>query len=238
MALPFIVGPHQCSLTQGPDGRPQVEVVLRIRLPLAEFFDALLLTLAEQHPLFPQGGHEPDPTSIAPVKAGLQATERRSPPLKEEASPKRKTAGRMQPKKPAHPPTQVTPADPTHEKLLAVLSQAALRSGGALLLLQIPHLLTLGGRRGRQPWHRPMTGLPDRPQAVGSRHSSASHMGMFTIVLRKTARKSIYHRRVHLHTQRSALSSEPEKRLNAPLPHSSMGPHNCLHLSLQTFGSE
>ena len=57
MALPFIVGPHQCSLTQGPDGRPQVEVVLRIRLPLAEFFDALLLTLAEQHPLFPQGGH-------------------------------------------------------------------------------------------------------------------------------------------------------------------------------------
>ena len=38
MALPFIVGPHQCSLTQGPEGRPQVEVVLRIRLPLAEFF--------------------------------------------------------------------------------------------------------------------------------------------------------------------------------------------------------
>ena len=37
MALPFIVGPHQCSLTQGPEGRPQVEVVLRIRPPLAEF---------------------------------------------------------------------------------------------------------------------------------------------------------------------------------------------------------
>ena len=125
MALPFIVGPHQCSLTQGPDGRPQVEVVLRIRLPLAEFFDALLLTLAEQHPLFPQGGHEPDPATIAPVKAGLQAKERRNPPVKEEASPKRKTAGRIQPKKPAHPPMQVTPADPTHEKLLAVLSQAA-----------------------------------------------------------------------------------------------------------------
>ena len=59
MALPFIVGPHQCSLTQGPEGRPQVEVVLRIRLPLAEFFDALLLSLAEQHPLFQQTGHEP-----------------------------------------------------------------------------------------------------------------------------------------------------------------------------------
>ena len=82
MALPFIVGPHQCSLTQGPDGRPQVEVVLRIRLPLAEFFDALLLTLAEQHLLFPQGGHEPDPASIAPVKVGLQATERRSPSIR------------------------------------------------------------------------------------------------------------------------------------------------------------
>ena len=125
MALPFIVGPHQCSLTQGPDGRPQVEVVLRVRLPLAEFFDALLLSLAEQRPLFPQGGHEPDPTPIAPVKVGLQATESRSPPLKEEASPKRKTAGRTQPKKPVHPPKQATPVDPTHEKLLAVLSQAA-----------------------------------------------------------------------------------------------------------------
>ena len=53
----------------------------------------------------------------------------------------------------------------------------------------------------------------------------------------KTARKS-NHRRVHLPTQRSALSSEPEKRLNVPLPHSYMGPHNCLLLSLQTFGSE
>ena len=79
MALPFIVGPHQCSLTQGPDGRPQVEVVLRIRLPLAEFFDALLLSLADQHPLFQQVGQEPAPTPIAPVKAGLQATERRAP---------------------------------------------------------------------------------------------------------------------------------------------------------------
>ena len=114
MALPFIVGSHQCSLTQGPDGRPQVEVVLRIRLPLAEFFDALLLTLAEQHPLFPQGGRELDPATIAPVKAGLLAKERSSPPAKEEASPKRKTAGRIQPKKPAHPPMQVPPADPTH----------------------------------------------------------------------------------------------------------------------------
>ena len=89
MALPFVVGPHQCSLTHGPDGRPQVEVVLRMRPPLAEFFDALLLSLADQHPLFQQVGHEPTPTPMAPVKAGLQTTGHRSPPLKEEASPKR-----------------------------------------------------------------------------------------------------------------------------------------------------
>ena len=57
MALPFIVGPHQCSLTHGPDGRPQVEIVLRMRLPLAEFFDALLLSLADQRPLFQQSGY-------------------------------------------------------------------------------------------------------------------------------------------------------------------------------------
>ena len=56
MALPFIVGPHQCSLTHGPDGRPQVEIISRIRLPLAEFFDALLLSLADQRLLFPQPG--------------------------------------------------------------------------------------------------------------------------------------------------------------------------------------
>ena len=111
------------------------------------------------------------------------------------------------------------------------------RSERALLLLRIPHLLTLGGWRSRQPRRRPMTGLPDRPQAVGSRHSSALHKEMFIIELRKTARKSIYHRRVHSRTQRSALSSDPETRLIAPLPHSFMGPHNCLYLSLQTFGS-
>ena len=57
MALPFIVGPHQCSLTQGPEGRPQIEVTFRLRLPLAEFLDALLLSLADQHPLFQQSGH-------------------------------------------------------------------------------------------------------------------------------------------------------------------------------------
>ena len=56
MALPFIVGPHQCSLTQGPDGRPQVEVVLRIRLPLAEFLMLFSLHLQNSTPYFHREG--------------------------------------------------------------------------------------------------------------------------------------------------------------------------------------
>ena len=170
MALPFIVGPHQCSLTQGPDGRPQVEVVLRIRLPLAEFFDALLLSLADQHPLFQQVGHEPAPTPIAPVRAGLQATERRSPPLKEEASPKRKTTGRTQPKRPAHPPKHVTPVDPTHEKLLAVLSNAARlpdtdEGGAAMAAADFPPASP--GGTVMPPTTEPANGWPPR-QATSS----------------------------------------------------------------------
>ena len=170
MALPFIVGPHQCSLTQGPDGRPQVEVVLRIRLPLAEFFDALLLSLADQHPLFQQVGQEPAPTPIAPVKAGLQATERRSPPLNEEASPKRKTTGRTQPKRPAHPPKHVTPVDPTHEKLLAVLSNAARlpdtdEGGAAMAAADFPPVSP--GGMVMPPTTEPANGWPPR-QATSS----------------------------------------------------------------------
>ena len=155
MALPFIVGPHQCSLTQGPDGRPQVEVVLRIRLPLAEFFDALLLTLAEQRPLFPQGGHMLDPATIAPVKAGLLTKERSSPPVKEEASPKRKQLVAYNPRSLLILPCKL--------HLLIPLTKSCLRysrkprnsltqwSEEALLLLQIPHLLTRGEWRSRLP---------------------------------------------------------------------------------------
>ena len=171
MALPFIVGPHQCSLTQGPDGRPQVEVVLRVRLPLAEFFDALLLTLAEQHSLFPQGGRELNPAPIAPVKAGLLAKECGSPPAKEEASPKRKTAGRIQPKKPAQLSTQVPPPDPTHEKLLAVLSQAVQlpdteEREGATASADPP--LTHPGGMAKPPTPAPANDWPPR-QATSSR---------------------------------------------------------------------
>ena len=170
MALPFIVGPHQCSLTQGPDGRPQVEVVLRIRLPLAEFFYALLLSLADQHPLFQQVGHEPAPTPIAPVKAGLQTTGHRSPPLKEEASPKRKTTGRTQPKRPVHPPKHVTPVDPTLEKLLAVLSHAARlpdtdEGGAAMAAADFPPASP--GGTVMPPTTEPATGWPPR-QATSS----------------------------------------------------------------------
>ena len=176
MALPFIVGPRQCSLTQGPEGRPQVEMVLRIRLPLAEFFDALLLSLAEQHPLFQQVGHEPAPTPTAPVKAGLQTTGHRSPPLTEEASPKRKTTGRTQPKRAAHPPKHDTPVDPTHEKLLAVLSHAARlpdtgEGGAAMAAADFPP----ASRGCRQLRNRPPAGLPDRQLAVDFLHSSITH---------------------------------------------------------------
>ena len=53
MALPFIVGPHQCSLAHGPDGYPQVEVTFRLRLPVAEFIDAMPLSLADSGVLAP-----------------------------------------------------------------------------------------------------------------------------------------------------------------------------------------
>ena len=129
MALPFIVGPHQCSLTHGPDGRPQVEIVSRIRLPLAEFFDALLLSLADQRPLFQQSEYGTAQASPAPVTAGLQTGGHIGPTPREEAPPYRKVASCAQPKRsppgaPVRPPKHAPKVDPTHEKLLAVLSQA------------------------------------------------------------------------------------------------------------------
>ena len=129
MALPFIVGPHQCSLTHGPDGRPQVEIVSRIRLPLAEFFDALLLSLADQRPLFQQSEYGTAQASPAPVTAGLQTGGHIGPMPREEAPPYRKAASCAQPKRsppgaPVRPPKHAPKVDPTHEKLLAVLSQA------------------------------------------------------------------------------------------------------------------
>jgi len=130
MALPFIVGPHQCSHTHGPDGRPQVEIVSRIRLPLAEFFDALLLSLADQRPLFQQSGYGTAQASPAPFKAGLQTGGHIGPMPREEAPPYWKAAGCAQPKRsppkvPGRPPRHAPKVDPTHEKLLAVLSQAS-----------------------------------------------------------------------------------------------------------------
>ena len=127
MALPFIVGPHQYS--HGPDGRPQVEIVLRIRLPLAEFFDALLLSLADQRPLFQQSEYGTAQASPAPVTAGLQTGGHIGPMPREEAPPYWKAASCAQPKRsppgaPVRPPKHAPKVDPTHEKLLAVLSQA------------------------------------------------------------------------------------------------------------------
>ena len=73
--------------------------------------------------------------------------------------------------------------------------------------------------------NRQMAGLPDRQLAVDSLHSSAYHTGIFNIVLRRTERLSIYHRRVPLHTQRSALSSKPIERPIAPLPMLTRAPY-------------
>ena len=60
------------------------------------------------------------------------------------------------------------------------------------------------------------------------------------IVLRRTERVSIYHRRVPLHTQRSALSSKPIERPTAPLPMLTRAPYQMSSLVclLQPFGSE
>ena len=130
MALPFIVGPHQCSLTHGPDGRPQVEIISRIRLPLAEFFDALLLSLAEQRLLFPQPEFGTAQASMAPVTVGLQTSGQSGSLTREATPPHWKAAGCAQPKRsppkvPGRPPRHAPKVDPTHEKLLAVLSQAS-----------------------------------------------------------------------------------------------------------------
>ena len=67
VALPFIVGPHhQCSLTHMARGHPQVEVTFWLRL-IAEFIDAMLLSLAEHRTIsgmgraaiVPAGAHKP-----------------------------------------------------------------------------------------------------------------------------------------------------------------------------------
>ena len=147
---------------------------------------------------------------------------------------------RMQPKKPAHPVSGSCAACESTADNFSWVGSAGITcvgggAGGRYCCCRSPTYSPWG--TARPPTLAPANDWPPR-QATSSRLPVQQCMGMFTVVLRKTARKSIYHRRVHLHTQRSALSSEPEKRLNAPLPHSSMGPHNCLHLSLQTFGSE
>ena len=130
MALPFIVGPHQCSLTHGPDGRPQVEIISRIRIPLAEFFDALLLSLADQRFLFPQPDFGNAQASMAPVTVGLQTSGQSCCMTGEATPPHWKAASCAQPKRsppkvPRRPSRQASKADPTHEKLLAVLSQTS-----------------------------------------------------------------------------------------------------------------
>ena len=91
---------------------------------LLNFFDALLLSLADQHPLFQQSGYGAAQASPIPVKAGLQTGGHSGPMPKEEALPNWKATSRAQPKRPLHPPKHAPKVNPTHEKLLAVLSQS------------------------------------------------------------------------------------------------------------------
>ena len=181
MALPFIVGPHQCSLTHGPDGRPQVEIVSRIRLPLAEFFDALLLSLADQRPLFQQSEYGTAQASPAPVTAGLQTGGHIRPMPREEAPPYWKPAMPSQRGlfrgAPLRPPKHAPKVDPTHEKLLAVLSEATsipdtAAVGAATTTKDLPTPNINAGRM--LPITEPGEGQTDS-QAACSRDSKQQH---------------------------------------------------------------
>ena len=108
--------------------------------------------------------------------------------------------------------------DMTHQLILPMKScwlcsrmlhgSRTLAKGEPPWLVQTPPLLVQGTRICRRPRNQPPAGLPDRQLAVISLHTSMSHMGIFNIGSRRTARTSTYHRHVHLHTQRSARSSE------------------------------
>ena len=108
--------------------------------------------------------------------------------------------------------------DMTHQLILPMKScwlcsrmlhgSRTLAKGEPPWLAQTPPLLVQGTRICRRPRNQPPAGLPDRQLAVISLHTSMSHMGIFNIGSRRTARTSTYHRHVHLHTQRSARSSE------------------------------
>ena len=137
MALPFIVGPHQCSLTHGPEGYPQVEVTFRLRLPIAEFIDAILLSLAEQRPLFQQTSQTATSVAPTPVITGSPAGRVRSMNKGMEAGggtssttqacdagPHPKDAKRQAPSAPIRYTKRTPDVDPTRAKLLATLSRA------------------------------------------------------------------------------------------------------------------
>lgn len=138
MALPFIVGPHQCSLTHGPEGYPQVEVTFRLRLPIAEFIDAMLLSLAEPRPLAQRAGKGAESGSTSPPAKVSHSSGRKGESKGAESrgdAPRAVKAGgtETQAQKGGHyapriPNRYSKPAldvDPTHAKLLATLSSAA-----------------------------------------------------------------------------------------------------------------
>ena len=124
MALPFIVGPINAlslmALTAGHKWK--LSCVYGHRLP-----NFLILSHCRQR--FQQSGYGTAQASPAPVKAGLQTGGHIGPMPREEAPPYWKAASCAQPKRsppgaPLRPPKHAPKVDPTHEKLLAVLSQA------------------------------------------------------------------------------------------------------------------
>ena len=125
MALPFIVGPINAlslmALTAGHKWK--LSCVYGYRLP-----NFLMLSYCRWRinaPFFSSQGME----LPRPVKAGLQTAGHIGPMPREEAPPYWKAASCAQPKRsppgaPLRPPKHAPKVDPTHEKLLAVLSQA------------------------------------------------------------------------------------------------------------------
>ena len=136
MALPFIVGPHQCSLAHGPEGYPQVEVTF-LRLPIAEFIDAMLLSLAEHRPLAQHTGKgaETGSTSRSAKVSSASGGKARAKvlslegmlhvQLKSVAQELMLRREAIMPRVPNRHSKPALDADPTHAKLLATLSSAA-----------------------------------------------------------------------------------------------------------------
>lgn len=135
MALPFIVGPRQFTLTHGPEGYPQVEVTLRLRLPVAEFIDAILLSTTEQQSVAWQPGKGANCGRTTTAKAEPSFSARKGGSKSAEARGDAQRAGKESsasaslpkvcdsaPRTPNRYTKQTPAVDPAHARLLKALS--------------------------------------------------------------------------------------------------------------------